>query len=313
MQFPRMPLTTVLLLSSACLLAACAEAPEPADRDASEERASSAATPALMQGIHRWTTPDGNTIPYVVGGNPRATTTVVFVHCWMCDRHFFDEQLPALADGYRTIALDLPGHGEATATREVWSVAQYGDDVAGLLHELDLDDVILVGHSMGGPVALRTAALTEDRVLGIVAVDTLHDASFRFEDEAAEALARAFTANFVASCERMVDSMVPEEGADAVLAQIKATACVPQKGPIGSALMRDFATIDMERWFREAGVPIRAINAAEGRPTAIETNRRLAEFDAVLIEDVGHYLNMTRPDEFNPRLLAAVRELAGDG
>src|SRR5690606_36256469 len=45
-----------------------------------------------------------------------------------------------------------------------------------LIQALDLDNVALVGHSMGGPASLRAAALSGDRVRGVVAVDTLHDA-----------------------------------------------------------------------------------------------------------------------------------------
>jgi pimeloyl-ACP methyl ester carboxylesterase len=75
--------------------------------------------------------------------------------------------------------------------------------------------------------------------------------------------------------------------------------------------MRSFGAIDMRRWFSEAGVPIRAINAAQPNPTRVESNRRYADFDAVLMDGVGHYPHMTRPEAFNPLLLAAVAGLAG--
>ena len=73
--------------------------------------------------------------------------------------------------------------------------------------------------------------------------------------------------------------------------------------------MKDFGEIDMKTWFREAGVPIRAINAATPFPTRIESNRKYADFDAVLMEGVGHYPHMTRPDDFNPLLLQTIESL----
>jgi hypothetical protein len=73
--------------------------------------------------------------------------------------------------------------------------------------------------------------------------------------------------------------------------------------------MRDFGSIEMERWMSEAGVPIRAINAAEPNPTKTETNRKYADFAAVTMAGVGHYPHMTRPTEFNPLLVAAIEEI----
>jgi pimeloyl-ACP methyl ester carboxylesterase len=65
----------------------------------------------------------------------------------------------------------------------------------------------------------------------------------------------------------------------------------------------------MSRWFSEAGVPIRAVNAAAPNPTAVETNRKYADFDVELLENVGHYLHMTRPEQFNPLLLDAIEDV----
>ena len=67
----------------------------------------------------------------------------------------------------------------------------------------------------------------------------------------------------------------------------------------------------MPAWFRDAGVSIRAINAATPNPTQIETNRKYADFDAVLMNDVGHYLHMTRPDAFNELLLETISTIVG--
>jgi sigma-B regulation protein RsbQ len=60
-------------------------------------------------------------------------------------------------------------------------------------------------------------------------------------------------------------------------------------------------------------VPIRAINAAAPFPTRIEANRKYADFDAVLMEGVGHYPHMTRPEQFNPLLLEAIEGLLQTG
>lgn len=261
----------------------------------------------LSSGAHEWTTADGNRVPYVVAG--AGEVTVLLVHCWMCDRSFWSAQIPALAERYRTVAFDLPGHGEASSERTAWTVASYAEDVAGLIRDLDLSDVVLVGHSMGGPIALRTAALVPGRVRGIVGVDTLHDAEFEFSGNEIEGFLRAFETDFVGTCESFVQQMFPEEGVDTIVTHVRAASCDGRRSAVGTALMRDFGTIDMERWFSEAGVPIRAINAAAPNPTRTEINRKYADFDVVLMQGVGHYPQMTRPEQFNPLLLATLTDL----
>lgn len=254
-----------------------------------------------------FTTADGNQVPYEDTG--AGDVTVLLVHCWLCDRSFWAAQVPVLAKHYRTIAIDLPGHGSATDERAEWTVAGYGADVAGFIEALDLRDVVLVGHSMGGPVSLRAAALTGGRVLGIVAVDTLHDAEFVFPEEQMNAFLAAFRADFPGTCGTFVAQMFPEEDAEAARSHVQSASCGPERAAVGVALMKDFGTIDMPAWFRDAGVPIRAINAAQPNPTRIEINRKYADFDAVLMEGVGHYPHMSRPDEFNPLLLDAIAAL----
>ncbi len=153
---------------------------------------------------------------------------------------------------------------------------------------------------------MRAAALLPGKVLGVVAADTLHDADFKFEGEQIENFVKAFEDDFVGTCERFVNSMFVEEDVDEIKTHVLTTGCIPSRRDAGVALMRSFGAIDMPAWFREAGVPIRAINAATPNPTKVEANRKYADFDVVLMDDVGHYLQMTRPDEFNALLIEAV-------
>lgn len=282
-------------------LAACKASP-PAEEAAPP---APAVPTGLTPGAHTFTTADGSTLPYEVAGEGDAT--VVLVHCWMCDRSYWSAQVPVLAARYRTITLDLPGHGEASAGRTVWSIATFGEDVAALLRELDLNDVVLVGHSMGGPVSLRAAGLSPGRVRGIVAVDTLHDAEVDMTAPL-ERMLPPFEADYAGTCKGFMDAMFPEEGVDAIRASATEKGCAPERATVGVALMKDFANIDLETWFREAAVPIRAINAATN-PTQVETNRKYADFDVVVMEGVGHFPHMTRPEQFNPLLLSTIEQL----
>ena len=80
------------------------------------------------------------------------------------------------------------------------------------------------------------------------------------------------------------------------------------------ALMRDLFGLDTRKLLKEAKVPVRCINSAGGYksfiPTAVETNRKYADFGAFTIEGVGHYPMLEKPDEFNRRLGEVLKEFA---
>ena len=69
------------------------------------------------------------------------------------------------------------------------------------------------------------------------------------------------------------------------------------------ALMRDLFGLDTSKLLKEAKVQVRCINSAGGykffTPTAVETNKKYADFGAVTIDDVGHHPMLEKPDEFD--------------
>jgi pimeloyl-ACP methyl ester carboxylesterase len=94
---------------------------------------------------------------------------VVLVHglaaCWQC----WLEQIPRLAaEGRRVIALDLPGFGDSEMPSEDISVEGYGRSVESLCDSLDLGQVVVVGHSMGGFTAAEFAIQYPKRVERLV-------------------------------------------------------------------------------------------------------------------------------------------------
>src|SRR4051812_32392122 len=95
---------------------------------------------------------DGRRLNYCDYGEARdGSRPVVLVHglaaswqCWL-------ETIPRLAaEGRRVIALDLPGFGDSEMPRDDISIDGYGRTVESLCDELDLGQVVVVGHSMGG-------------------------------------------------------------------------------------------------------------------------------------------------------------------
>lgn len=94
------------------------------------------------------TTKDGTNIFYKDWG---AGPTVVFSHGWPLTGDAWDGQMLFLSQqGYRVIAHDRRGHGRSDQPSEGNNMNQYADDLAELFEQLDLRDVVMVGHSTGG-------------------------------------------------------------------------------------------------------------------------------------------------------------------
>lgn len=80
---------------------------------------------------------------------------LLLLHGTTSSRRIWDPLIPRLAEHSEVLALDLPGHGDSPATS--FAPPQWAEEVAGLLDELGLERVAVIGHSSGGWTALELA------------------------------------------------------------------------------------------------------------------------------------------------------------
>ena len=90
---------------------------------------------------------------------------VLLVHGWTNDKTIWDLQVPVLSEKYQVLAIDLAGHGESGNNRSEWTMKAFGKDIAAVVEEAGVKEVVLVGFSMGGP-AIIEAAMLEDSSTG---------------------------------------------------------------------------------------------------------------------------------------------------
>lgn len=89
-------------------------------------------------------------IAYQVVGSGKPA--LLFVHGWYCDQSYRNAQVNHFAPQYKVVTIDLAGHGKSGLDRKTWTMEAFGDDVMAVVKELDLDRVVLIGHSIGGHV-----------------------------------------------------------------------------------------------------------------------------------------------------------------
>ncbi len=235
-------------------------------------------------------------------------TALVFIHGGLADSTFWAPQLSSLAADFRVVALDLAGHGASGRARTAWTIPVFAEDVRAVVEALGLRRVVLIGNSMGGPVALEAARLLRGRVLGVVGVDTLHDGTVKLDPAEFHARAEAFRKDFPGTCRALVGSLFHPGTYVQLHAWAEQRMCT-MPPEVVAGMMEGFAGYDLAAAFRGAGVAIRAING-DLWPTRIDRNRELTpDFDAVVMKGAGHYPMLERPDEFNRLLVEIVRRV----
>lgn len=261
---------------------------------------------------------------------------LLFVHGALCDHHDWDAQLDAFRSRHRVLAPDLPGHGASSTDPALVGVQAYGRLLRAACAQLRLDDLVLVGHSMGCRAVLQ-AAVGEDGtplpgLRGLVLVDgaylvpqplgAIDDA--RRTQLAAEAHARAAA---------LYADVEPAERAKVGIAQMffdprfdaerdamiaRARALPPSTA---RTLMPDFARWDvarMEPVLAQLRVPVLALvctymSAAHRRvqldahthtPWMQALEHHVPQLQLERVEGAGHFPMIEQPQHVNARIRA---------
>lgn len=98
--------------------------------------------------------------------------TIVLLHCFTCAIDWWDQVRPRLERDHRVVAVDLLGHGGSEKPESGYEVTNQADLVAEALGRLGVRDANLVGHSLGGAVAVAMAERSPQLVDRLVIIDT---------------------------------------------------------------------------------------------------------------------------------------------
>ena len=251
---------------------------------------------------------DGISIAYEVRGEGKPS--LVFIHGWCCDRSYWNEQLPHFAQNYKVVAIDLAGHGESGLNRKEWTMGSFGEDVVAVVNKLALDQVVLIGHSMGGPVILEAAKRMPQRVIGLVGVDTLENFEFKFTQEQIDDFFTPLRSNFVEATRDYVRTMFTPNSDPALVEKIVADmSSAPQEVGLGALEgYVDFRNNEIIQVLQEVQAPIVCINS-DKYPTNTEANQQYApSFKAMIMSGVGHFNMIEDSETFNRLLEEAVQE-----
>ena len=251
---------------------------------------------------------DSNPIAYETHGFGKPTR--VFVHGWSCDRTYWKNQVEAFSRKYEVITLDLAGHGDSGMERDDWTIESFGDDVAQVLQKLGLNEVILIGHSMGGDVIVAAAQRLPERIKGLIWIDVYRQLGAYRTAEQNEVFIAPFRNAFREKTNSFVRSMFPPGSNPSLVDRIaKDMSSAPPDvaiGALGSALTYEQkVTVALDA----LDLPVIAINPDYAVTDSLSMKKYGVK--TITMHGVGHFPMMEKPEEFNSVLSKAIEEISG--
>ena len=146
---------------------------------------------------------------------------VILLHGFLENSTMWDYLAPVLAKKNRVICIDLLGHGQTDCLGYIHNMEDMADAVHQVISELKIRKAIIVGHSMGGYVALAFAELYPEMMKGLVLLNSTSRAD---SDERIANRTRAIKAvkqNYVAAVRMSISNLFSEENREKLISQIE--------------------------------------------------------------------------------------------
>src|SRR5256886_1212398 len=261
-------------------------------------------------GESHFTTLDGARIHYVNYG--KGSEALVLIHGWTMNLDSWRDQVSDFAKRNRVIVIELPGHGQSDKPQITYSMDLFARAVDAVMRDAKVKRAVLVGHSMGTPVARQFYRKYPEKTLAIVIVD----GSLRpFGDRAfMDRLIAGFRrANYRDAVGPMLTANIGAHLSADAKERIKASSLNTPQHVVVSAME---GMADPSIWGEDKiNVPVLAIMAKNPfyPPNVEESFRALApSMEFQMWDGVGHFIMMEKPKEFNAavaQLLATIKLL----
>ena len=247
---------------------------------------------------------DNVSIHYTIHGD--GDTALIFVHGWSCDQTYWANQVQAFSGDYRIVTLDLAGHGQSGIERAEYTMEAFARDVVAVVNTVDTR-VILIGHSMGGPIVITAASMLPDKVIGLIGIDTQHDlASFTPVEEIPDMIL-PFRTDFRNATYDFVTGMFSENARNEFVHTIAERMSSANPAIAVSALeyMMLYLAGDYRKLYKTVEFPRYFINGTEFR----KSDAASAEHYGVRVKELngsGHFPMLEDPNGFNSLLAATL-------
>jgi len=239
--------------------------------------------------------------------------TLLFIHGWCINQTYWDEQIESLKSDYRVVTFDLPGFGQSGVNRKNWSIEKFGEDVNFLIDQLKLNNVILIGHSMGGNIAVE-AALNNPKIVGLIGIDNFKDVGAEYDQDTKEQISEfmeMLSNNFSEIAPAYAEGSLFHSSTDSL---------------VKARVMKDFGNCDSVAAISTLDVLISYGKKESDRLHQLKLKMYLinsnasptnkggldltdVEFEVVEIDSTGHFPMIEKPEDFNQLLKQTIKRI----
>lgn len=270
---------------------------------------------------------NGHTIAYADMGSGHKT--IVFIHGLGSYSPAWSRNINELSQHFRCIAIDLPGYGKSSKEPHSGLMSYYAGVVAELIKELNLQNVYLAGHSMGGQISITTALLYPDMVKGIILVAPAGFERFTagqkqwFRDvmtpkgvklTTAEAIQNNLATNFYKvpkEAEFMITDRLRMRKANDFDGYCYAVA-QSVKGMVDEPVIDYLSDIKVPTliFFGENDnlIPNRYLNPGKTKDIAAYGASKIANSKLVMVPKCGHFMMFEKPEIFNSTVIEFLKQ-----
>jgi pimeloyl-ACP methyl ester carboxylesterase len=254
-----------------------------------------------MQSIKK----DGVTLAYE--DNNLGSPPMLFVHGWGCDHTVFAPQAEFFGRSHRVVSVNLRGHGKSDAPHQDYTMAAFADDLAWLCRELALIKPMVVGHSMGGNVALELAARHAETPGSIVLIDSIILPDQLFVD-ALQPLAEALRGpDYVAASQQALLSLCLTTDDETPKVNLIASLPKAPQHVLASAFRNHLTEYDATSAAAGCRVPVAYISAAVSMADLIQFRNLTPHLVTAQTLGSGHFSPLFVPDQINAMLSAFLK------
>ncbi|MEI9921036.1 MAG: alpha/beta hydrolase [Bacteroidota bacterium] len=239
-------------------------------------------------------------------------TTLIFIHGLAINQTYWENQVDEFMDHYTVITLDLPGHGASKLTTSPATVEGYANNIVEFVELLDIQNVVLIGHSMAGNVELLAYPQIKDNVIGVIGVDNFQELGEPFSEEGRkkiDSVMIVLKAHYKANVMKLFGELFSPLTDDLTRKRVTEGFVNGDSIMVTQLLTSIIDNSQYERsQMKKLEVPLILIES-DMFPidrSALKENC-LAGYKIFTIDSTGHYPMIERPEEFNESLRAALR------